>query len=329
MSDTAAQRLRQELDLLEVSDVLALCYCFGHSVERLRLYLDILRSKGGDRAQFASSLICFELARLGDESAQREFLYLAGTIYALSHDDALVQSLLADDAYLTEVWGALKNELAGMDTRFDATHLTRRASDPEETVVIALPLLSDADVDGDFAEVLTDDDVALQRQLDRALDAFFGADDDLPVYDPDGGFRLNTRADANRVDQLLQELDSLRGPMPLARGYRALTLLFYGTHVRSKSLFGKVNEHKQELLRDGLREFLESGDQMWRAAGAVGSIHADADVWHKVSEVLLDYLRWTSRVGSPETANPDDYPVVERQVERDRKRGGRRGSKRW
>ena len=44
-------------------------------------------------------------------------------------------------------------------------------------------------------------------------------------------------------------LDSLRGVLPMARGFRALTMLFYATHLRSKGFFGAVNQRKQELIR--------------------------------------------------------------------------------
>src|SRR5262245_12260970 len=97
---TAEEQLRREVAGLPVGDILALCYAFQKKPERLRLYLDVLRGKGGERAQFASCLICFDLARQGDHIMQREFTILGDTMRGLAQNHELVLALVGDDQYL-------------------------------------------------------------------------------------------------------------------------------------------------------------------------------------------------------------------------------------
>lgn len=91
---TLKETLRQEIEHLDEEELLALCYSFHTSQERLKLYLDILRKRPGQRAQFASCLLCFDLARQGHEKCQQEFPLLAETLLVLSRDTFLVQKLL-------------------------------------------------------------------------------------------------------------------------------------------------------------------------------------------------------------------------------------------
>src|SRR5690606_10654000 len=105
------------------------------------LYLDILRRRGGERAQFACCLLCFDLARQGDATSQREFVYLADTMRQLAQNTELVDALTLHDPYLTYVWELCQAQLEEMDPRFAGG-----APEPvaEAPAVGELDLLSDA-----------------------------------------------------------------------------------------------------------------------------------------------------------------------------------------
>ncbi len=280
-------RLREEVATLAVDDILALCYTLQHRPARLRLYLDVLRTRGGERAQFAAALICFDLARQGDSVAQREFILLAASVRVLAAKQELIAALVGGDAYLSFLWELCAAQLS------DLEHEPASSFAPDLTQpVVSLDLLSDADL-GDFELVV--DERELEDHLAEAVERFLGGELGMPVYDPQAGFRMSGRRDVDRIESFLQELDSLRDHVPRARGFRALTLLFYATHMRAKTLFGGVNERRRALLRAGLREFLVSGAEVAEIAGVLGPLHADADVWPRVVETLLSYLSWVNQ----------------------------------
>jgi hypothetical protein len=312
---TGEDLLRHEASGLAVDDILAVCYALQQKPQpaRLRLYLDVLRRRGGDRASFACALICFDLARQGDSGAQRDFQFLADTMRTLAESQELVTELLGGDRYLSYVWELCRAQLEEMDPRF---------VEPEPEIVEAaeMVLLSDADF-ADELPTLDIDDVSMRRRFDDALDAFLGGVPGQPIYDMDSGFRVKSGRDVERVEAFLRELDSLKDYVRIARGYRALTLLFYGTHMRSKSIFGAPNTRKQELLRDGLEELLQSGGIVAEISGVLGPLHADPDVWPKVADVIQDYLAVCAADPEAARAGPSAYDAVGRLVVRDQARG--------
>lgn len=322
---TAEDLLRREASGLAVEDILALCYSLQQQKqeqqrERLRFYLDVLRRRGGERAQFASTLICFDLARQGDAAAQRDFAFLADTMRSLAAKGDLVRDLVSGDPYLTHVWDLCAAELADMDLQFDEV-----AAAPREAAAIELL------TDDDFAEELPDfalgvDAAAMRHRFEEALEAFFGEVPGVPVFDAEAGFRMRNGRDAERVETFLRELDSLRDFVPAARGYRALTLLFYGTHIRARNFFGVVNGRKQELLRAGIAEFVASGPLLARVAGVLSPIHADPDVWPRIVAVLSDYLASCARDPQAAELGPSSYDAASRLKSRDGGRGRARRS---
>ncbi|MBI3180304.1 MAG: hypothetical protein HYZ27_11625 [Deltaproteobacteria bacterium] len=184
--------------------------------------------------------------------------------------------------------------------------------------------------DEDFADLLdfeiAVEDTTLRIHLDQAVEEFLGGEVGMPVYDPEAGFRLTTSADVERVERFLQQLDSLRNVVPLSRGFRALALLFYGTHMRSKSLFGAPNQRKQALLRAGIAEFVVSGPQVWEVVGILSPLHAEDDVWTKVAEILLDYMRWLALYPDQAQEGVAAYDAVGRMLGRQPLIGDRRRS---
>ncbi len=322
---SARDQLVGEVMGLGVDDILALCYSFQHtgasdrSGERLRLYVDVLRRRGGQRAQFASCLICFDLARQGDPSFQSEFALLADTMRTLAEDEQFVTSLIGEDPYLSFVWELCQAQLDEMDPRLNGDALFEQTSggitdlgDVEE--IVTFDLLSDDDFVEDFD--ITIENAAMWREFDEAVERFLGGTVGVPVYDPEAGFRLHNSGDIERLEQFIQTLDSLREFVPLARGFRALALLFYGTHLRSKSLFGTLNERKQALLRAGLDEFVESAEEVWKVAGVFGQLHAAPDAWCRIVDVVADYAAWKGEDPQNLEKGAAHYAAVERLVER-------------
>jgi hypothetical protein len=316
----AEEQLRKEVAALAVDEILALCYAFQHSLARLRLYLDVLRKRGGERAQFASCLICFDLARQGEESAQREFALLADTMRTLGQNESMTSNLVGEDPYLSFLWELCQAQLEDMDPRFEGPDLAHGA----EVEVATVDLLSDEDFGDELVDFGEVDDQNLWMRFDQAVEDFLGGEVGVPVYDPDAGFRVKHSRDVDRVERFVQELESLRDLIPIARGFRALVLLFYGTHMRSKSLFGVVNKRKQALLRDGLAEFIAAGPQLWEIAGVMNPLHMSADVWNKISDLIVDYLQWIVVHPDEARGGAEQYDAVGRLLARQPLMGNRR-----
>jgi hypothetical protein len=299
-SDVTEQTLRDAIAALADDEILALCYALKGSVPRLRLYADVLRQRGGSRAQFASCLICFDLARQGEESSQREFEMLAASMRTLCEKGDLVETLVGSDPYLTFIWELCQGALQQTDPLLAeggmALGLSPPAPLPQEGLT-ELNLLDDTDF-VDFR--LASDDATLLRRFDDAVDVFIGAVAGIPMYERDKGFRLHNSRDVQRYETFLQALTSLREAVPAARAYRALVLLHYGSSLRSRTLFGGINQKKQAMLRDGVLEFMQAGAAMWQIVGVMGPLHSDPGLWEKLSTLLLDFAQWAKQ--SPEAA---------------------------
>lgn len=324
---SAEEQLLSEIAGLGVDDMLALCYGFQGKPERLRLYTNALRRRGGQRAQFASCLICFDLARQGDESFQREFVVLADTMGELGSNESMVAELVGDDPYLGFVWELCQAQLEDMDPRLDGEALVESGlgDSSASASVASFDLLSDDDFD-DFE--INVENAEMWRQFDEAVEAFLGGTVGVPIYDQHAGFRLKNSKDVNRVEQFIQVLDSLRDFVAPARGFRCLVLLFYGTHLRSKSLFGAINQRKQSLLQAGLAEFEESAKELWQIAGVMGPLHAGSDAWPRIVDVMADYAAWKGEASEHWGASSERYDAVGRLLERAPSRGNRRSASR-
>lgn len=314
-------QLRQEVAGLADDDILALCYAFKNKTARLRLYLDVLRRRGGERAQFASCLICFDLARQGDASFQREFVYLADTVRGLALKNELIHNLIGSDHYLGFIWDLCQAALREMDPRMDAEFM---AAEADEIDVGAIALISDNDFKDLDVPAMSADDVTYWRRFDDAVEHFLGGVVGVPVYDADSGFRLQSKRDVARVERFLLELESLRGLVAPARGFRALLLLFYGAQMRSKGVFGGVNERKQDMLRAGLKEFTDSGNEIFEVVGVMSPLHAGEGAWEKICEVLVDYTHWLHTEPDEARGGVKNYDPVGRLLSR-----GTRKLDRW
>jgi hypothetical protein len=307
---------------LSPHEILQICYGLHTSDQRLWLYLDELRRRSSQEAQLASCILCYDLARRKNERARREFAYLAGTMRDLAANKVLVKNLIADDAYLNEIWSLVSAHLIHWDPRLPAESL-----EPVALKVGFLPLLSDADffddrLHGNLDKEQKDSNYRLQHALNR----FLGCDPSIPFTDPNAGFRLETSSDIERVESFLQEIVSLEGASPFARGFKVLILLFYGTHLRSRNIFGGINERKNELLEQGLDAFIRYGDEFWNIVGVLEPLHENPGVWDKIMDLLLDYCDWLSVKENGE--KQQSYAPVERLLERHTLKESRRTSSR-
>lgn len=301
------QQLRHEIAGLADDEILALCYALKGRLPRLRLYLDMLRKRGGERAQFAACLICFDLARQGDAPMQQEFTLLSTTMEGLAQKPAIVTSLIGDDPYLTFIWELCQ---AGLEAMHQAGH-----SSPQSIEV--LPQLSDPQADVPRIDLLQDSDFdnfdlgvdarSLWRQFDEAVETFLGGVPGVPVYDMNAGFRWETPHAQDRAQKFVDQLSSLRDLVPPARGFRALALLFMGTNLRSRSLFGSRNTRRQQILRDGLVEFATSAEAVASIAGVLGPMHSDEEVWPKIADVVLHSAQWLAQGSARQPRRLGDY----------------------
>lgn len=327
--EEAMNLLRGEVSGLAVDEILALCFS-SHSQknpDRLRLYLDVLRPMGGERAQFASCLICFDLARQGDTVAQLEFSYLTDTIRILSAKPGFVEALVGGDPYASYVWELCQAQLEEMDPTF--ADMPVSPATPEVADVGAFDLLSDADFpENDPEQSLPDfknevNSLRIRARFEEAVLYFLGGELGVPVYEAGCGFQFRNGRDAERIEAFIRELDSVRDFVPHAVGFRALSRLFYATGMRSKSFFGSINQRKQDLLRSGLEDFCASGPEVADVATLLTPLHAEPDAWPRIADMVVDYLMWM--VAHPEAAavGPSAYAAVERLIEREARRGRR------
>ena len=291
------QTLRDAIAALADDEILALCYALKGSVARLRLYADVLRQRGGSRAQFASCLICFDLARQGEQSFQREFEMLAASMRTLASQPNLVEALVGSDPYLTFIWELCQTALQQTDPLLAEGGINLGPPPLAQGELTELNLLDDTDF-VDFR--LASDDATLLRRFDEAVDLFIGAVAGIPMYERGKGFRLHNSQDVQRYETFLQALTSLRDAVPAARAYRSLVLLHYASSLRSRTLFGGINQKKQAMLRDGVQEFMQAGAAMWQIVGVMGPLHSDPGLWEKLATLLLDFAQWAKQ--SPQAA---------------------------
>lgn len=284
--------LRKSLAVLAVDDVLALCYRFRTDPKRLRLYLDALRKRGGQRAALAASLVCFDLASRGNQTAQREFETLAETLRDFESRHAAASELIASNDYLTVLWPHCERALVSMDPRISPGS----ALVIDESEAIEIDLFGDDDLEEleDFEVIDSVDIEALHRQYTELCDRFFDRNPDPISPLGSRGFYADTRRDVERVEQFLLELDSLRFYVPAARSMLAMGQLFLAAHLRSKNFWGRANPRKKELVAAGLLNFLQLDQSVFFCAAHLTGRDAGDFAWDKVLQLLLDFFVWVS-----------------------------------
>lgn len=282
--------LRDALRALPVEEVLSLAYHFRAEPLRLRLYLDVLRQSAGHKAALAASLICYDLALQGQDSAQREFEALAETLRAFAAREAAAQSLIAGSPYLEALWPRCAQALEGLDPRINAaTMLT-----VDDSEVLDLDLFADEEL-VDFDDILeeTVDLATMRRRYQALVDDFF-------FHHPDGGglahgFFARDRRELEAVQHFVRELDSLRDFVPEAVGMLSMSELFLASHLRLRTFWGKPNPQRMEMTELGLRHFFQAELSVHQAAACFVPRNAELQAWAKISQLLMDFFVWRAQ----------------------------------
>ncbi len=319
------ERLLEELAGLDVADLLALCLRVGAAggEDRRWLYLSVLRSRHGQRAQFAACLVCFDLARAGSAVAQREFTALAPTVRALAGNRALVDGLLEGDPYLVEAWAACASALAAGDPREAWASLEDDVELVGELDLLSEDELASIDLDLEELEIL-EDDAATQDERDRAaadafaasLAAHLGHDVARGFFDRGRGFATSTAAEVDRLERFLREAAALGPRVPVAAGFASLGYLFLAVHLRRKTLFGSSNPRRIAALRAGLAGLPDRPEGL-ACAAAILEFEGEAvrERFEKVLELILDYGAFCreKRLDPHGAAAVDAYVAADRE----------------
>jgi len=313
---TDRESLRNELRELDTGELLALGARLRRDPDRLSLYLGILRERSGGRAQLAACLVCFDLARLGNRTAQREFFALIPTIRDLARDPALVAELAGNDPYLISLWEGCEAALVRDDPRDIADGM-----DASVPVVGELDLLSDLDAGSELQfELLRMAESAQQEEHATAFARLTAsqlgydlANDIMPTV---SGLSTGTSVQLDRLEQYLRQAGAYAPNVPLARGLACLGQLFLAAHLRRHRFFGKPNPRRVEALRAGLAALpSDSPAPLAEAAALIEEEGARVvEGFQKAAEILLDYLRYCAQSG----LDPLQNETVESYVTADR-----------
>ena len=321
-------RFHEEMSRFEPGEVLAKCYAEdAQDRDMIQRYYENLSRRADEASGVASALVCFDLAaNHGDPEAQAHFPYLLEGLRANFSFNQYREELVGLDAGLVELWKAFERSIVEVDPRFEPGR--------EE---ISIDDLSDIEIVEDDAEPELPGEPQPEvpqasemefRRYGLALQDFFGDNFMYPLPSPSGGFRLDTRRDVQRVETFIAEMGALAPVVPGARIYRTWALLFYGTHMRSRGLFGLVNTRKQEILREGLKEFGRLAPGIWEVAEMFTTAYSDRSAWEKMMELITDYTVWLAH--HPEASGLDAYDPVERlntlyrqRTQQERRRGMR------
>ena len=294
---------------LEVADIVRLCYALGNEPQRLAHYFKVLGDKPGELARLASALIAFDLGRQGNHRFQEEFLLLAEELRSAKNDRELILELTGNAPYLNALWEQCQKALASADPRF-ATEQILRDTVLEENISADSKALTDSDFgdkQDDFAEPINEG--KLWSEFQSLIEEFFGGSMRVRAIGPEGGFRIRNRVDVQRIESAIQGLKKLEAHIPRAGAYRAWLLLFYGTHMRSWHIFGRMNQRKQTMLREGLSAFIANGPRAWQVAGVFESLFCEGQAWSKIVELLEDYVVWFAQNTDK---GPNEYDPIAR-----------------
>ena len=241
--------LRENAATLDVEDVVDLCYATNPDVLRVSIYLEALRGRGGEKAQLAACLLCFDLARRGDERREAELHLLLPTIDAMIERDlagefTAARDLIDNSMTVVELWTSLRTHARVRD---------KRAPPPvpdDDYDVFDIDLFDD----DEFAELAFDlADIELALDLDEEVLAAFdtGLNRLIPAP-PSTLFSADTANDLDRVARLQEHARSFANKLPVAADMEAFAGLFTATHTRALGLFGRRNKHRDKALLDGV-----------------------------------------------------------------------------
>ncbi len=286
----AIATLREAASALDVEDVVDLCYAFAADELRVSIYLEALRGRPGEKAQVAASLLCFDLARRGDERREAELRMLLPTLDDLVARDArgeitVVKALMASSEAVVALWAELSAHARTRDLRADADVVIE--AEAEDFIDVDL---FDAD---EFAELALDlEDIELALDLDDEIFMAFDAGlNQLIPPQPRLLFAADSAEDLERVERLKEHCQSFQGKLPIAGELLAMTHLFTAVHTRALGLFSRRNRRRDKALVDGLTRFLSLSMPPSDAVGwfcATDLPGSDDVAWPKIAEVILE-----------------------------------------
>ncbi len=254
-----------------------------------------LRDRDELRAQAAAALLCFDLAKGGDDVAQGELALLRPTLDALAADPDAADELLADPPALQALWEAAQEVLEQADPR-DFAPVLRQEVDAE----LSLDLLGDDDAPelGNAA----DEARVRAEELRRLLAEHLGVDaGERRVVRLGKGLAMSTPADVDRVEAFLREVDARAHLVPAARGLSCLGHLFVATHLRRHNVFGALNPRRAAAVRAGLARLarLDAEVESVLEAAAFFAFEGEhTEGFEKVIELMLDYLAFAGEAGA-------------------------------
>lgn len=300
--------------MLDVEDILALCFAFSKDPRRLKVYLDVLRGKSGVKAQAAACLICFDLARQGDPRFEAEFMALIPVMADLAQSPqgggtSLADALIGKNDYLQALWGDLKARLEHLDPRSDPEVV--EVTDGDALEVSLFDAADLAELGLEELDALSTDNAALREQWMEALDRFC-------LWDPDGataradappGFYADHKADLQRLEQFQLDASSLHKDVPAAHEMLPVISLFLACHTRARNIFGKRNKQRDAHLQEGLELFSLLDRPPEEATAWLMEPTAAPFAWEKVAEMLLDYVAFLGRLPKAERLAGAEHTV--------------------
>ena len=304
-SAQAVASLRENAAALDVDDVVDLCYAKNPDPLRVSIYLEALRGRGGEKAQIAACLLCFDLARRGDERREAELHLLLPSIDRLIQRDlagehTAARELIDNSMTIVELWTALRIHARTRDKRVPLPPLPE-----DDGEAFDIDLFDDVE----FAEIedgLSDLEIALDLD-EEVLFAFDSSLNRLIPPPPSTLFCADTGADLERVAKLRELAASFANKLPVAADLEALASIFTATHTRSLGVFGRRNRSRDKALTDGIVALMSlpeppvTGMGWFEGADLPG---AEQGAWPKMAEALLELI---SFVGSDVDKHPERH----------------------
>ncbi len=309
-SEEAIALLRDQARQLDVEDLVDLCYARTSDSLRTAVYLESLRGRPGEQAQVAACLLCFDLARRGDERREAELQFLLPTLdhlfsSALSagKPPLAVLALLEKSEAIAELWAALADHAARQDPRLKDILPNLDTGEVIEIDLFGSDELAEIEVGFDDFDI----DIAVDEAAVAAFDDGFNRL--LPAM-PAMLFSSESGSDLDRLERLRDHCESFASRVPIAAELRAMTSLYLATHTRAAGLFGRRNKRRDRALLDGLTAFLAlpeppSSSAAWFARSDLPG--AEPYAWEKMAELLLDVA---AMVGEEEDAARPGLPAA-------------------
>lgn len=307
-SPAAIAALREAAAALDVEDLVDLCYASDPDPLRVNIYLEGLRGRGGDKAQVAACLLCFDLARRGDDRRLQELQVLLPALDALIERDALgeepaVRVLTERSAAVATLWSDMARHAIQRDRRADVDGVTADADEVGGFVEIEL-------FDDDDFEMLSVQLQGLEIPLDLEEEIFKAFDEGLSRLMPQLPlplFASDRSLDLDRLDRLAELCQSFAGRSAYAAGMLAVTGLYVASHTRARGLFMRRNKRRDRALIDGVEAFLAlkappAEPAAWFEGGDLAG--AEPFAWDKMAEVLLELVAF---VGHDVQRHPGRY----------------------